>query len=107
MRRARRGRGLYTRLGRPVGDALVTAGDVAVLRRVVARAYGGDTADGPLVRGARAYGGADAKAPRDGAHRGARASGRSTAQTPRLRAARARLPGQGRRRAATAARGRA
>jgi hypothetical protein len=37
-----------------VGDALVTAEDAAVLRRVEARAYGGDAADGPLVRGARA-----------------------------------------------------
>jgi hypothetical protein len=31
-------RGLYTRLGRPVGDTLVTAEDAAVLRRVEARA---------------------------------------------------------------------
>jgi hypothetical protein len=59
--------GLYTRLGRPAGDARVTAEMPAVLRRLEARAYGGDAADGPPIRGARAYGGACLGAPRDGA----------------------------------------
>jgi hypothetical protein len=85
---ARGGAGrLYTRLGRPVGDALVTAGDAAVLRRVGSRAYGGDAADGPLVRGARARTAArtprrlgtvriGARVPRDAAWRGRRGLGR-------------------------------
>ena len=78
---------LYTRLGRPVGDALVTAGDAAVLRRVGSRAYGGAAADGPLVRGARARTAArtprrlgtvriGARVHRDAAWRGRRGLGR-------------------------------
>jgi hypothetical protein len=43
----------------------MTAEIPAVLRRLEARAYGGDAADGPSVCGARAYGGAGLGAPRD------------------------------------------
>jgi hypothetical protein len=43
------------------GDDGVTERSSAVLRRLEARAYGSDAADGPSVRGARAYGGAPAR----------------------------------------------
>jgi hypothetical protein len=44
--------GLNTRLGLPVGDAVMTVEIPAVLQRLEVRAYGGDAADGPPVRGA-------------------------------------------------------
>jgi hypothetical protein len=59
--------GFYTLLGRPAGDAGMTAEIPPVLRRLEARAYGVDAADGPLVRGARVYCGAGLGAPGDGA----------------------------------------
>jgi hypothetical protein len=73
--------GLNTRLGLPVGDAVMTTEILAVLRRLEARAYGG------MCLGA----------PRDGALRGARASGRGVARASRSRGVRARTPRRGRR----------
>jgi hypothetical protein len=96
--------GLYTRLGRPVGDARVTAEMRPFYggsRRARTAATRQRTA-GPWR--VRAYGGAYLEAPQDGALRGARASGRGVARTSRPRAARARAPGQaggGRRRRRT------
>jgi hypothetical protein len=51
--RAEGGNDFYTRLGVSVGDEGVTAEMLAMLRRLGARAYGDDVADGPPIRGAR------------------------------------------------------
>jgi hypothetical protein len=75
------------------------------------RAYGGNTADGPAVRGVRTYGGAagaDSAQPRAGRRVGAWVgSGGAHLGPGAASEGAARKPEQGRRRAVTAARGRA